>query len=189
MKYTGVRAIAFAIVFVGVGIAGARTPPPPAKGEPAVTLRLDGKLLKYTYDLSTVFDPAMWKVLEDNGYSEITVQVRLRDAADKVTLSQYHSLKIELLERGRVRVMTSRRRGRIYKSRHLLLSGLKTVPGTPIAAKDFAGSAGHLELVVLVNPVQVYDFPARDAPLAKRQVVPRTYYDRRVEMRSRSFHP
>ncbi len=173
-----------AIVLIVSDLASAKTPP---RSEPTITFKHDGDLLKYTYDLSTVFDRSMWRVLEENGYSEIMVEVRVRDASEKVRHTQYHSFKVELLSRGRVRVMTTRRRGRIYSSRIELLNGLRSVPGTPIPAKSFAGESGHIELVVLVNPVQVYGFPVADTPLAHRQVIPKTYYDRRLEMRSKSF--
>ena len=64
---------------------------------------------------------------------------------------------------------------------------MKRVAGEPLEAKRFQGSSGHLEVVVLVNPVKVYAFPANDRPVADQRVVPRTVYDRRLELRSRSL--
>lgn len=153
----------------------------------SVELRVEGRYLKYSYDLSGLFDTQLWRVLEDNGYSEITVEVNLRDAQDQVRLTQHHTLKIELLESGKVRVMTSARRGKIYPDREAMIRDLQRVRGKPIRAIEFPSEEGHLELVVLVNPVQVYSFPDEDTPLAERRVVPRTFYDRRVELRSRPF--
>jgi hypothetical protein len=152
--------------------------------EPEVELTLANGELNYTYDIRDIFDDALWAVLKKNGYSEITVEVRLLDAVDAVRTTQFHQLKIELLDSGRVRVMTTPRRGRIYKNRAAMVTALGRLPGRPMAAGDFAGTSGHLELVVLVNPVKVYSFPENDSEMAEQRVVPKTYYDRKLELRS-----
>jgi hypothetical protein len=166
-----------------------KVPPVVAAAEPAVELRVEGKFLRYRYDLSTLFDKQMWRVLEDNGYSEITVEVRLLDAGEKVRVSQYHTLKVELLDSGKVRVMKTARRGKIYKNREAAVADLTSVRGRPIRADEFGGEVGHMEVTVLVNPVQVFAFPDEEAPVADRQVVPRTYYDRKMELRSKRLTP
>jgi len=154
------------------------------RAEPAVELQLQDGKIAYNYDLRDIFDKDMWKVLEENGYSEITVETRVLDAAGKLQGTQYHQLKIELLPSGKVRVMTSPRRGRIYASRAKMLEALARVSGEPMQAPNFKGNTGHLELIVLVNPVKVYAFPDDGAPVADRKVIPRTVYDRKLELRS-----
>lgn len=156
--------------------------------EPAIELRMEGRNLKYTYDLSRLFDKALWRVLEDYGYSEITVEVRLMDDKAKVRTTHYHTLKLELLDNGRVRVMTSPRRGKVYKTRDEMLRAFTRVKGKPIRAKEFGTSQGHLELTVLVNPVSVYSFPESEAPVAAQEIVPKTYYDRKLELRSNAVN-
>ncbi len=177
------------LVLIAIATTANAKPPAPPPAEPAIELRVEGRQLKYTYDLSSLFDKSMWRVLEDNGYSEITVEVRLRDAKEVVRVTQYHTLKIELLSSGKVRLMTTARRGKIYKDRKSALEALSSVRGRPIRAKQFAGEAGHLELTVLVNPVQVFAFPDEPSPLAEQKVVPRTYYDRKMELRSKPVTP
>lgn len=162
-----------------------RDKPAVAARAPAVVAELKGKLLMYHYDLARAFDKNLWRVLEDNGYSEIIVEVRVRDGQDKIQHTQFHTLKIELLASGKVRVMTTQRKGRIYKDRAEMLKDLAHVRGKPIQAKHFSGDEGHLELIVLVNPVKVYAFPDQDAPVADKRVVPKTYYDRKMELRTR----
>ena len=160
-------------------------PPPDA----AVELHVDGKDLKYTYDLSGMFDKDLWAALESNRDNEITVEVRLLDAKDRVRVTQYHRLRIELLSGGRLRVGDTPARSTLYKSRAALLAALTKIPGKPIKVEDFATADGHIEVVVLVNPVEVYSFPDEDAPVADRKVIPQTYFDRKVELRSRSVTP
>jgi hypothetical protein len=157
---------------------------PGTEVSPAVELTLANGELNYTYDIRDIFDDALWAVLKKNGYSEITVEVRLLDSAEAVRTTQFHQLKIELLDSGRVRVMTTPRRGRIYKDRAEMVTALGRLPGRPMAAGDFAGTRGHLELVVLVNPVKVYSFPENGSEMAEQRVVPTTYYDRKLELRS-----
>lgn len=172
-------------------LAGTSRASPPAQAAeapaaPAVELRMDGKLLRYTYDLTGMFDAQLWEALERNRDNEITIEVRLLDAGDNVRVTQYHRLRIELLEGGRLRVGDAPR-SVVYKSRAAMLAALNRVPGKPIRAEEFAGSDGHLEVVVLVNPVQVYSFPDEDAPVAERKVVPQTFFDRKHELRSRTM--
>ena len=179
------------LVLVATSTAFATPPPPnaPPRTEPSLSLQVHEGMLEYTYDLSSLFDSNLWKVLEDNGFSEIAVEVRVRDAKEQVRVRQYHTLKIHLLESGRVRVMTSRRRGKIYPNRQAMQEALSSVRGRPIPATEFTGMQGHMELVALVNPVQVYAFPTQEGPLAQRQVVPHVDYDGKLVARSRAFRP
>ncbi|MBT9556182.1 MAG: hypothetical protein IV100_09145 [Myxococcales bacterium] len=152
--------------------------------EPAIELHAKGDVLTYTYDLAPIFDAALWKVLEDNGYSEILIQVSVVDAGQAVRLKQHHRLEVTLLGEGKVQLTSGPGRATTYPSREAMLKALRAVPGKPIAATEFSGDQGYLDMLVLVNPVQVFDYPAgpRDDGVA---VGERTVYDRRAAARSR----
>ena len=164
-------------------------PPQPRPVEPGIELQWEQHYLKFTYDLSGLFDPELWRVLEENEESEITVEVRLLDPKDRVRDTQHHVLKLELLSDGKIRLQTSPRRQQVFPNRAEMLRDISQVRGRPIRSELFSGEEGRLEIVVLVNPVQVYSFPEEDTPLADQRVVPRVVFDRRVELHSPQIMP
>jgi hypothetical protein len=161
--------------------------PPVGPVEPAIELRLTGDVYRYTYDLTTVFDDGMWKVLEDNGFSEILIQVNLVDGKDQLRISQHHQLKVDLLAGGAVRLTSGPKQEEVYPSRAAMLKALKAVKGKPIAATEFPSDQGYLDMLVLVNPVKVFDFP--DGGTDGVAVGERTVYDRKLEVRSAALIP
>lgn len=152
--------------------------------EPAIELHAKGNFLTYTYDLAPIFDAALWKVLEDNGYSEILIQVSVVDAVQAVRLKQHHRLEVTLLRDGQVQLTSGPGRATTFTTRLAMLQALRAVPGKPIAASEFNGDQGYLDMLVLVNPVQVFDYPA-GAQEEGVAVGERTVYDRRAAARSR----
>jgi hypothetical protein len=150
----------------------------------AVTLRVEGKHLQYEYDLSSMFDPQLWSVLEKNQDNHIIIEVRLRDSANRIRVRQYHRLQLVVLKGDRVRVTSDGVRTKTYPTRGHLLQALRRVPGKPILADQFSGERGFLEIVAMVNPYAVYSFPQGDESVASGRVVPRTYFDRKLHLRS-----
>ena len=150
--------------------------------EPVIEMHVVGDQLAYTYDLTPVFDEAMWKVLSENGFSEILIQVNLVDSAEKLRLTQHHQLKVELLDKGQIRLTTGPKQETIYPSRATMLKALRAVRGQPIPAAKFASNDGYLDMLVLVNPVRIFDYPEGGAEGVA--VGERVVYDRKIEARS-----
>jgi hypothetical protein len=150
----------------------------------AVNLRVQGKHLQYEYDLSSMFDAQLWSVLEKNQDNHITIEVRLRDSSNRIRVRQYHRLQLTVLKGDRVRVTSDGVRTKTYPTRRALLQALRRVSGKPILAEQFSGKRGFLEIVAMVNPYAVYSFPQGDEAVANGPVVPRTYFDRKLHLRS-----
>ena len=151
---------------------------------PSVNLRVEGKLLQYEYDLSGLFDATLWSVLEKNQDNLITIEVRLLDSANRVRIKQYHRIQLVVLKGGAVRVTSDGIRSKTYTNRERLARALQKVSGKPILASQFSGQQGFLEIVALVNPYAVYSFPKTDKAIARGTVIPRTYFDRKLQLRS-----
>jgi len=168
---------------------------PPAKSsgskspEPDIELTVDGTLLKYSYDLRGLFDSKLWTVLKKNKSNEILVEVTLLDAKQRTLVRQYHRLKLNVLEGGKILLATSSKDRRIFKDSQSMLNALRRIPGNPIPAKDFAGTVGQMEIQAMVNPVKVYSFPNGDTPVATHRVKPHTYFDSKVQLKSPPIKP
>lgn len=176
-----------------IGTAALAGPPAKSSGskspEPHIELKVDGKDLKYTYDLRGLFDSKLWAVLKKNKSNEILVEVSLLDSRRRTLVRQYHRLNLSFLTDGKIRLATGPKDRRVFKNSALMLKALRRIPGTPIAASDFSGTVGHLEIQAMVNPVKVYSFPNEERPVASGKVEPRTYFDRKVELKSLPLKP
>ena len=125
--------------------------------------------------------------LERNETNIITVEVRLRDNADKVQMRQHHTIRLNWLPKGTIQLGLNTNSVRRLSSRSDVLKALKNTQGTPIKSANFQGERGYLEVIAMVNPYQVYSYPTSEQKLAKKTVQPKTYFDRRLRLRSTSL--
>ncbi len=149
----------------------------PEGGE--IVLATIGGQLQYHYDLRPLFDAAMWKLIEETGSADLLVEVRVVDAAEAVVTKKFHHLTVTVDDQA-VTVRSGARSERRHSSRAAFLEAIRKVPGGSIGGA-LDGNQAYLDLVVLVNPVQVFDVDptADDAEVGQRVV-----FDRRHEARS-----
>ena len=173
-------------------IAGA-APPAPLEQPGAIELRVTGDELTYTLDLSTLFDRKMWKALSKHPENEITIEVSLKNEQDQRLSSQYHRFRLREQRDGRLELVDDaagpKAKPQTFKSRAAFLAALTKVRGQPIPVAKFGGTRGHVEVTALVNPVQVFQLPENDSPVADGELRPKTFFDHKVEVRSKTLTP
>jgi hypothetical protein len=154
----------------------------PAQDE--IQLTLKDKKLHYEYGLSGLFDQALWKILKESPYNEISVEAHLIDGNGKTLVTQNHWFELTIMKDGRVQLVSELGKRRIFKNRRAMLASLKRVRGEPINESNFSGNTGYLEIVAMVNPVQVYSFPAKASKGRAGPVETQTYHDAKLQIRS-----
>ena len=155
-----------------------------AESNAPIQLQRKGESLHYQVDLSGLLDETIWRVLEKNGSNIITVEVRLRDKTDTVQMRQHHTIRLNCMRKGTMQLGLNADSLRTFSSRTKVLAALKNTRGTPIQSANFQGERGYLEVIAMVNPYQVYSYPTVEQKLAKKTVQPKTYFDRRLRLRS-----
>ena len=158
-----------------------------AESAAPVKLHPKGTSLHYVVDLSSLVDASLWTLLERNRQNLITVDVRLRDITDGVRMRQSHSIRLNFISTKQIVLTVDQNPSRIFSKRKDVLRALQTLPGTPIVAEQFKGSRGYLEVIAMVNPYRVYSYPSDNTAVAHQDVVPKTYYDRRLRLRSKNL--
>jgi len=154
----------------------------PANSE--IQLTLKGKQLHYEYDLSGLFDGALWKILDQSPTNEISVDVQLVDGKGVTRVTQHHWFELTHMKNRAIQMTSALGQARTFRNRRAMLASFKKVRGATIKEGEFSGDSGYLEIVAMVNPVQVYSYHSKSERPGKATLIAQTHHDGRLQIRS-----